>query len=240
MFPAPDIPLRLLGTQSGGFCTHLCRKSLEDTARPQLNRGPLLAERPASSIQGPGCPEASLSSPQRADHRVYVPVWQPMWQDGLEFWPPCPNATLRGMRASGEFTVPEKHQSPTRRGVWEPTAHHGQPLGPLSPVGSLPGPLRRQCRVASGSALLIALGKFQSDCENQCCECLQAVMGHWSPKFGSLHVAGGPGILSYKQQETRLAPQTARPCLPPPQAAPHLAAGDSRQSRSPPHSTGAR
>ncbi|XP_010852664.1 PREDICTED: LOW QUALITY PROTEIN: protein orai-2 [Bison bison bison] len=96
-------------------------KSLEDTARPQLKRGPLLAERPASSIQGPGCPEASLSSPQRADHRVYVPVWQPMWQDGLEFWPPCPNATLRGMRASGEVTVPEKHQSPEVSGSPLPT-----------------------------------------------------------------------------------------------------------------------
>lgn len=101
MFPAPDIPLRLLGTQAGRFCIHLCRKSLEDTARPQLKWGPLLAEHPASSIQGPGCPEASLSSPQRADHWVYVPAWQPMWQDGLEFWLPCPNATLRGMRARG-------------------------------------------------------------------------------------------------------------------------------------------
>lgn len=109
-----------------------------------------------------------------------------MWQNGLEFWPPCPNATLKGVRASREVTVPEKQQSPTRRGVWEPTAPRGRGLGPLSPsVGSLPGPLHRQCRGASGSALLTALGKFQSNHENQCYECLQAVIGRWSPKFGS-------------------------------------------------------
>ena len=163
----------------GEFCTRLCRKSLEDTAWPQLKWGPLLAEHPAGSIQGPGCPEASLPSPQRADHRVCAPAWQLMWQEGLELWPPCPSATLRGVRASGEVTVPEEQQSP-------PVEVSGSPLGPLSPsAGPLPGPLCRQCRVASGSACLTALKKFQSDSENQCCECLQAVMGRWSPKFGS-------------------------------------------------------